>query len=120
MHNILQFIAADVSKNMLDMAGPDGVWQTPNSLPGMVGLRKRLARYDRPRVVCEATGRYGRLLARQMGEAGIAVSIVNPRQVRDVVYPERPPCGQSKGACERSTGQDRRSLRLPACGRRSG
>jgi transposase len=77
------FIAADVSKAMLDMAAPDGAWRTPNSLAGMAALRKRLARYDRPRVVCEATGRYGRLLARQMAAAGIPVSIVNPRQVRD-------------------------------------
>ena len=83
MPNAPVFIAADVSKAMLDMAASDGTWRTPNSLSGMAALRKRLARYDRPRMVCEATGRYGRLLARQMGEAGIPISIVNPRQVRD-------------------------------------
>lgn len=78
-----QFVAIDVSKAMLDAATPEGTWRAPNNLPGILALQKRLAHYERPRVVYEATGRYGRLLARQMGKAGIAISIVNPRQVRD-------------------------------------
>src|SRR5687767_15022195 len=83
MMNATQFVAVDVSKAMLDLATADGTWRVPNSLSGIAALRKKLARYERPKVVCEATGRYGRLLARQMGRAGIAMSIVNPRQVRD-------------------------------------
>jgi transposase len=83
MENALQFVAIDVSKTMLDLATPEGTWRTPNSLSGIVALGKRLGRYEQPRVVCEATGRYGRLLARQMGKAGIAMSVVNPWHVRD-------------------------------------
>lgn len=83
MENAPQFVAVDVSKAMLDLATPEQTWRTPNSLPGIAALGKRLARYERPHVVCEATGRYGRLLARQMGKSGIAMSVVNPRRIRD-------------------------------------
>jgi transposase len=83
MEHAPQFVAVDVSKAMLDLATAEGAWRTPNSLPGIATLKRRLAGYERPWVVCEATGRYGRLLARQMDRAGIPVSVVNPRQVRD-------------------------------------
>ena len=83
MLNDTQFVAVDVSKAMLDIALPDQIWRTPNTLSGITALQKRLKRFEHPHVVCEATGRYGRLLARQMANAGIALSVVNPRQVRD-------------------------------------
>lgn len=83
MFNTPQFAAVDVSKAMLDVAMPDGLWRTPNTAAGVANFAKRLERLERVHVVCEATGRYGRLLARHMGDAGIALSIVNPRQVRD-------------------------------------
>lgn len=76
------YIAVDVSKAMLDVALP-APWRTPNTPSGLAALRKKLGRIERPHVVCEATGRYGRLLGRTMGEAGIPFSAVNPRQVRD-------------------------------------
>jgi transposase len=57
--------------------------RSANTTAGIASFKERLKRFDRPHVVCEATGRYGRLLARQMGAAGITMSIVNPRQVRD-------------------------------------
>ena len=76
------YVAVDVSKAMLDVALP-APWRTPNTPSGVAALRRRLGRIDHPHVVCEATGRYGRLLGRTMGEAGIPFSAVNPRQVRD-------------------------------------
>ena len=80
-----QYVAVDVSKAALDIAlpGANGVWRRTNSVAGIAASRRRLATLEHPHIVCEATGRYGRLLARQMGAAGIAMSIVNPRQVRD-------------------------------------
>jgi transposase len=57
--------------------------RSANTPAGIAAFKKRLTAFDRPHVVCEATGRYGRLLARQMDAAGIVMSIVNPRQVRD-------------------------------------
>ena len=85
MSNTSQYVAVDVSKAMLDIAmpGANRVWRSSNTPAGIAALRKRLIRFDHPHVVCEATGRYGRLLARAMGDADIAISIVNPRQVRD-------------------------------------
>lgn len=85
MMEVTDYVAVDVSKAALDiaMAGRGQVWRTPNTPAGIESLRRRLERLDHPRVVCEATGRYGRLLARRMNAAGIAMSIVNPRQVRD-------------------------------------
>ncbi|MBX9731107.1 MAG: IS110 family transposase [Sphingomonas sp.] len=81
MHHA-HYVAVDVSKAMLDVALP-APWRTPNTPSGLVALRRQLDRIEHPHVVYEATGRYGRLLARSMGEAGIAFSAVNPRQVRD-------------------------------------
>ena len=85
MSDAFQYVAVDVSKAMLDIAmpGANKVWRSPNSVAGIAAFRKRLTGFAHPQVVCEATGRYGRLLAREMGDAGIAMSIVNPRQVRD-------------------------------------
>jgi transposase len=85
MSNASQYVAVDVSKAMLDIAmpGANKVWRSSNTISGIAAFKERLKRFDRPHVVCEATGRYGRLLARQMGAAGITMSIVNPRQVRD-------------------------------------
>ncbi len=85
MSNNSQYVAVDVSKAALDIAmpGANRVWRSANTLSGIAAFRKRLGILEQPHVVCEATGRYGRLLARQMGKAHIPMSIVNPRQVRD-------------------------------------
>lgn len=45
---------------MLDLASSEGVWRTPNTLSGVTGLARRLARQKQPWVACEATGRHGR------------------------------------------------------------
>lgn len=76
------YVAVDVSKAMLDVALPS-LWRTPNTPAGIKALARKLDSIDGPHVVCEATGRYGRLLSRSMDEAGIAFSRINPRQVRD-------------------------------------
>ncbi len=76
------YVAVDVSKVMLDVALPSP-WRTPNTPAGLKALTRKLDSFEHSHVVCEATGRYGRLLARTMDEAGIPFSAVNPRQVRD-------------------------------------
>ena len=73
------YVAVDVSKAMLDVALPSA-WRTPNTPAGLAALTRKLGGIERPHAVCEATGRYGRLLAREMDAAGIAFSSVNPRQ----------------------------------------
>jgi transposase len=76
------YVAVDVAKAMLDVALPSP-WRTPNTPAGLAALTRKLGAIECPHVVCEATGRYGRPLARTMDEAGIPFSAVNPRQVRD-------------------------------------
>ena len=93
MSSVCEYVAVDVSKAMLDifilsfaegaMPGGNRVWRSSNTPAGIAAFEERLKRFDRPHVVCEATGRYGRLLAREMDAAGVAMSVVNPRQVRD-------------------------------------
>lgn len=76
------YVAVDVSKAMLDVALPS-LWRTPNTPAGLKALVSKLGGIEHPHVVCEATGRYGRLLGRTMDKVGIRFSSVNPRQVRD-------------------------------------
>ncbi|WP_070155977.1 IS110 family transposase [Sphingobium phenoxybenzoativorans] len=85
MSNNSQYVAIDVSKSALDIAmpGANRIWRSSNTLTGVAALRKRLQPLEHPHIVCEATGRYARLLAQQMEQANIPLSIVNPRQVRD-------------------------------------
>lgn len=76
------YVAVNLSKTMLDVALPS-LWRTPNTPAGLKALVSKLGGIERPHVVCEATGRHGRLLARTLDQAGIRFSSVNPRQVRD-------------------------------------
>lgn len=78
-------IGVDVSKHHLDVAFPGTlkVWRTPNDAGGIAALVRRVRRLDRPYVVCEATGGYTRRLSVGLAAEAIALSRVNPRQVRD-------------------------------------
>jgi transposase len=79
-------LGVDVSKTRLDYAWadpkarPDGVPATPAGLARLVTVAA-----ERPGtlVVCEATGGYEASLVHALQQAGIAVAVVNPRQVRD-------------------------------------
>lgn len=79
------FVGVDVSKGHLDIALPGSpkVWRTGNDTHGIAALGRKLAGLDAPHLVCEATGGYTRLLARDMARRRIAFSRINPRQVRD-------------------------------------
>jgi transposase len=80
-----QFIGIDVSGDYLDVAFADAgrVWRIGNDAAGLAALGRRLSGLDRPHVVCEATGRHTRLLAGALARQKVAMSRVNPRQVRD-------------------------------------
>ena len=78
------FVGVDVAKDHLDVAFPSAkAWRTTNDPAGIALLGRRLARLDAPHLVCEATGGYTRRLTRALAARDIAVSRVNPRQVRD-------------------------------------
>lgn len=85
MSIVPDYVGVDVSKQHLDLAvAGHRVFRVPNSAGGLARLVARLAGLSRPHLVCEATGSYTRLLARELGLRGIALSRVNPRRVREL------------------------------------
>ncbi len=88
MQSIPQFTAyvgIDVSGRQLDIHTlPAGTsFSLPNTRSGIWDLISRLAELDEVLVVLEATGGLQRETAKLLAEAGFAVSVVNPRQIRD-------------------------------------
>lgn len=80
------YVGADVAKNEIELACRE--WAVPGSIPnGPAGYRllvKTLAASPRPvHLICEATGRYHRELVAALHQAGLAVSVLNPRCARD-------------------------------------
>jgi transposase len=78
------FVGIDVSKARLDVAAegtaPFSVENTPE---GIAGLVARLVPMRPTLVVLEATGKLEVPAVAAMAAAGLAVAVVNPRQVRD-------------------------------------
>lgn len=79
------YVGIDVSKHYLDLSfGPTGSHcRIRNDAVGMGELLGRLSGLCRPHLICEATGSYTRLLMQAAGRQGVALSRVNPRQVRN-------------------------------------
>ena len=84
MASISTFVGIDVSKEHLDvriLKGPAFRWS--NSPSDRTGLLRQLPEPGTCLIVVEATGRYEQSLVCDLAAAGHAVSVVNPRQVRD-------------------------------------
>lgn len=81
----VHFIGVDVSKDKLDVCVlPGGELQEfTNDRAGLVSLVAYLSQRSSPTIVIEATGGYERAALLAMQEAGLRVTLVNPRQVRD-------------------------------------
>lgn len=79
------FVGVDVSKRTLDMhVRPTGeVRAVANDAQGIAELREHLLELQPHLIVLEATGGYERELSIALALAGLAVAVVNPRQVRD-------------------------------------
>ena len=79
------FVGVDVSKDNLDVAigAQKEIITFANDQKGVDSLVKRLKRIDAQLTVFESTGGYELLAASCLAEAGLAVVIVNPRQVRN-------------------------------------
>lgn len=78
-------IGIDVAKDKIDVSDAEGKLkkEVQNSTESIV--KHLVQKIDRPAetfVVCEATGGYERTLVKAMHEAGIAVCVANPFQVR--------------------------------------
>ncbi len=78
-------IGIDISKAKLDVARlePAREWSLPNEVGGFARLIKELRQWPHAWVVCEASGGYEGPLIGALQAAGVAVALVNARQVRD-------------------------------------
>ncbi len=83
----LVYVGMDIAKATLDLHLPaqpqPHVRQFANTPPGHRSLVAWLQQQGRLHVVAEATGGYERAVVSALQTAGIAVSVVNARQVRD-------------------------------------
>jgi transposase len=79
------YLGADVSKATIDCRLLDQSFTIANDAPGFRQLLARLRKVSpQPvHVICEATGGYQNALVHALHTAGLAVSVINPRQVRD-------------------------------------
>jgi len=80
-----RFVGIDVAGAHLDVAvapGGEG-WRVGNDPAGHADLVGRLRELGPALVVLEASGGYAAAAAAELGLAGLAVAVVNPRQVRD-------------------------------------
>jgi transposase len=79
------YVGVDVSKARLDLAHrPSGeTWSESNDHAGIQRLVEQVKEIGPELVVLEATGGYEAPAAAALATAGIAVAVVNPRQVRD-------------------------------------
>lgn len=80
-----RFAGVDVSKASLEVAvRPEGRrWSAANDESGIAGLVESLREVRPELIVVEATGGLQTLLVAELAAAGLAVAVVNPRQVRD-------------------------------------
>jgi transposase len=78
------FIGIDVSKSDVSIAVHPGgdTWSCPTVPAALDALATRLGTLEPELVVLEATGGYEAPVAAALATAGLAVAIVNPRQVR--------------------------------------
>ena len=79
-----RYIGIDVSKARLDVAVHDSAqcFSCDNTEAAVEALVKQMKELEPELIVMEATGGYERLCAAMLA-AGLALSVVNPRQVRD-------------------------------------
>jgi transposase len=99
-------IGVDVSKSWLDVArhGVADVTRFTNAPDGVAALLMSLASSLPALVVSEATGGYEMAMVLALQEAGIAVAVVNPRQVRDLA--------RAQGKLAKTDAIDARSIAL--------
>lgn len=77
------YIGVDVAKLTLAIQFPDQLWSTTNNAEGHAAFLAKLQVLGAAHVVCEATGGYERPLVLALHQAAVALSVINPRQVRD-------------------------------------
>ena len=81
----VRYVGVDIAQDHLDLHGeiPGLPKHLPNTKAALSKLLKLLGQHATVHVVCEATGGCERLLVNACHQAGVVISVVNPRQVRD-------------------------------------
>ena len=78
------YLGADVSKATIDCRLLDQAFTIANDPAGLATLTTRLQPLKASvQILCEATGGYQNALVAALHRHGLAVSVLNPRQVRD-------------------------------------
>jgi transposase len=78
------WIGIDVAKAHLDLAVHEGKhWRRPNDEAGITQVVTDVQEIAPTVVVLEATGGYERAVTAALAAAGIAVAVINPRQIRE-------------------------------------
>jgi len=87
MSSPIVYVGMDIAKATLDLCAATSPRpqsrQFANDPTGHRALVRWLQKLGLVHVVCEATGGYERAVAAALHAAGLAVSVVNARQVRD-------------------------------------
>jgi transposase len=78
-------VGADVAQSHIDLHGEMAGLpaRIANTKTGIRRLLETLAGRDRVQILCEATGGCERALVAACHQSGVAISVLNPRQVRD-------------------------------------
>jgi transposase len=81
-------IAIDIAKRTLRVQTSKSGFDLPYNATGLDRLKHELSSWERPLVVCEASGGYERKLVHHLHAWEVAVSVVNPALVRSFVKSE--------------------------------
>jgi transposase len=85
----INYVGVDISSVRLDYCESDMEEGACDNTPqGREKLIEKLRRLPRPRVICEASGGYEKLVVAQLLEAGIEVCVAQPARVRAFAYAE--------------------------------
>lgn len=81
-----QWVGVDVSKGYLDVYFLDSqrLARYPNDEAGIHELQRDASTLEQPAVVCEASGGYEQAMVSALCAAGVRLSVVNPRRVREL------------------------------------
>lgn len=76
-------VGIDVSKARLDICAKDEIWSISNDLGEIAKLAERLKSLKPALIVVESTGGLERAVLAEFSAAGLPISLVNPRRVRE-------------------------------------
>lgn len=82
------YVGLDIAKDQLDYCLGETEGRCTTSATGRAELIGKLGALPAPRVVCEASGGYEKLIVAELLQAGIEVCVVQPGRVRAFAYAE--------------------------------